>query len=365
MAKEYYKILGVEKNASQDEVKKAFRKLAHQHHPDKSGGDEEKFKEANEAYQVLSDPEKRRTYDQFGSSAFSGGAGSGFAGEQGENGFGGGGFGGFGQGFEGVDLGDIFGDLGDIFGFSTGGGRERRGTPRGADIQVDMELSFHDAVFGVEREVSVTKATACERCAGLGAEPGTKMKDCSACGGSGSVVHRERTMLGTMQTRRVCSECHGEGRMPETVCANCRGIGLEHKRKTVSVQMPSGVREGDIVRVRGGGEAVKSGTSGDLFLRIHVLPDPRFERDGFTLRSRVEIGFRQAALGTEVDVAVVDGGEVTLKIPAGVQSGAELRLKGKGVPQGHIRGDHLVTIQVVTPKKLSRHQKKLLEELDA
>ncbi len=364
MAKDYYKILGVGKDASQDEIKKAFRKLAHQHHPDKSGGDEEKFKEANEAYQILGDPEKRKKYDQFGSAAF----------ENGGNGFGGGGFGGFGQGFpggawsasggEGVDLGDIFGDLGDIFGFSAGGGRERRGTPRGSDIQVDLELSFHDAVFGVERDVSVTKAVTCERCAGLGAEPGTDMKDCAKCEGSGSIVHRERTMLGTMQTRRVCSECQGEGKIPERICSRCRGIGLDHKRKTISVHLPSGVKEGDMVRVRGEGEAVRNGTPGDLFLRVHVEHDSRFERDGSTLRSRVEIGFRQAALGTEVDVPVVDGGEVTLKIPAGIQSGTELRLKGKGVPQGHLRGDHLVTIQVVTPKKLSRHQKKLLEELD-
>lgn len=374
MAKDYYNILGVGKRASQEEIKKAFRKLAHQHHPDKSGGDEAKFKEANEAYQVLGDPEKRAKYDQFGSAAFFAGGRSAYGGEQG--GFGGGqGFGGFGHGFsagggsgfagEGVDLGDIFGDLGDMFGFSSGGGRGRRGTPRGADIQVDLELNFHDAVFGIEREVSLTKAVKCERCAGLGAEPGTKMKDCDTCGGSGSIVHQQRTMLGTMQTRRLCSACQGEGQTPETVCKNCRGIGLEHKRKTMSVRIPEGVSEGDMIRVRGEGEAVKSGTSGDLYLRVHVRPDSRFERDGHTIRSRAEIGFTQAALGTEVDVPVVDGGEVTLKIPPGIQSGTELRLKGKGVPAKGSRGDHLVIVQIVTPKKLSRQQRKLLEELDA
>lgn len=350
MGKDYYNILGVEKGASQDEIKKAFRKQAHKYHPDKPDGDEAKFKEANEAYQVLGDPEKRSKYDQFGSAAF-------------ENGGMGGGFGGFGgQGFEGVDLGDIFGDLGNIFGGGFGGGRRR--TPRGADIQVDLELSFHDAVFGLEKELSVTKAVACERCAGIGAEPGTEMKNCGTCGGSGSVIQQQRTMLGTMQTRRVCSDCRGEGQTPEKACTNCHASGLENKRKTMQVKIPSGVKEGDMIRVRGEGEAAKGGQPGDLFLRVHVKSDHRFERDGYTLRSKVRIGFTQAALGTEVDVSVVDGGEVTLKIPAGTQSGTELRLKGKGVPKGSHRGDHLVTVQVVTPKKLSRAQKKLLEELD-
>ena len=359
MPKDYYNVLGVEKSASQDEIKKAFRKLAHQHHPDKPGGNEDKFKEANEAYQVLGDPEKRKKYDQFGSSAFSGGAGSGFAGENG--GFGGGGFNGFGQGFEGVDLGDLFGDLGGMFGFGGGG---RRGTPRGSDIQVDIELSFHDAIVGVERDIALTKAVPCERCAGLGAEPGTKMKECETCKGAGTITFQQRTMLGIIQNRRVCAECQGEGKIPETFCTSCRGVGLDHKRKTIKIKLPSGVNEGDMIRVRGEGEAAKGGQNGDLFLRMHVEHDPRFFRDGVTIRSVVEIGFSQAGLGTHVDVPVVEGGEVSLNIPAGTQSGTEMRLKGKGVPKGTHRGDHLVTIQVVTPKKLSREQKKLLEELN-
>lgn len=357
MAKDYYKVLGVEKGASQDEIKKAFRKLAHQYHPDKPTGDEEKFKEANEAYQVLGDEEKRKTYDQFGSAAFENG---GFGGG---NGFGGQGFGGFGQGFEGVDLGDIFGDLGDMFGFGGGGGR-RRGTPKGADIHVDVKLSFHDAVFGVEHEFSVTKSVACERCGGVAAEPGTKMKECGTCHGSGTVTQQQRTILGVIQSRRVCDACQGEGQAPETPCTSCHGVGLEQKRKTLQVQLPSGLNDGDVIRVRGEGEAVKGGVTGDAFLRVRVTPDRRFVRDGTTIRSVVEVGFTQAALGTEVDVPIVDGGEVTLSIPAGVQSGTELRLKGKGVPKSGHRGDHLVSVRVVTPKKLSREQKKLLEELD-
>jgi molecular chaperone DnaJ len=348
--KDYYKILGVEKNASQDEIKKAFRKKAHQYHPDKPDGDEEKFKEANEAYQVLGDEGKRKKYDQFGSAAF----------EQGGFGSGGSGFGGFG-GFESVDLGDIFGNMGDIFGF--GGGSSRKKSQRGRDIQIDVELTFHDAVFGIERETSLTKTSSCERCGGVGAEPGSKMKDCAACGGSGSLTHQQRTIFGVIQTRRICNECGGDGSIPEKKCERCGGTGLENKKKTIKIRVPAGVDDGDVMRVRGEGESVKGGGAGDLFLRIHVQPSGEFTRDGNAIRSSVRIGFTQAALGAAIEVPTVDGEKVMLKIPAGTQSGTELRMRGKGVPTGSYRGDQLVTVTVVTPKKISREQKKLLEEL--
>lgn len=351
MAKDYYKILGVGKGASQDEIKRAFRKLAHQYHPDKPTGDEAKFKEANEAYQVLGDEKKRAQYDQFGSTAFENGGAGGF----------GQGFGGFG-GFQGAninmdDLGDIFGDL---FGFGAG---RRRGERRGGDIHVDTDLTFKESVFGKEVEFSLTKPSKCERCGGLGAEPGTKMKTCDDCQGSGVKVTAHRTMLGVMQQKTACPSCLGEGETPETRCSECSGTGLVSQKKTINVNIPAGVADGMTLRVRGQGEAVKGGVGGDLFVSIHVKPDPDFERQGHTIISQIDIGFTQAALGDKIEVKTIDGlGE--LKIPAGTQSGTQFRLKGKGVPGRHGRGDQIIIANVVTPKKLSREQKKLLEKLD-
>ncbi len=349
MAKDYYQTLGVSKSASQDEVKAAFRKLAHQYHPDKPGGNEAKFKEANEAYQVLGDPEKRKKYDQFGSAAFENGGG------------GAGSFGGF--DFSGFQGGGGFEDLGDIFGQMFGGGRRGgRRTPQGEDIYVDVDLSFHDAVFGVARDISVTKNNPCQRCAGIGAEPGTNLRECKDCEGSGVKTVVQRTILGNMQTRIACPTCEGSGQVPEKACTTCHGAGVERSRKSLSINIPSGVDNGMTVRVRGEGESVKGGNPGDLLLRIHVEPDPRFEREGETIYSVLAIGFTQAALGDSVQHDTVDG-PVEVKIPAGIQSGTELRLKGKGVQTRHGRGDQIIRVEVVTPKKLSREQKKLLEEL--
>ncbi len=347
MSKDYYNILGVDKSASQDEIKKAFRKKAHKYHPDKEHGDEEKFKEANEAYQVLGDAQKRQKYDQFGSAAFNGG------------GFGGGqGFGGFdfsGQGFE--DLGDIFGDL-------FGGGR-RRGpkTPRGNDIQVDLDLTFKESVFGTERDIELTKTSNCERCGATGGEPGAKVDTCGTCNGSGVQVRAHRTVIGVMQQKSTCSDCRGTGEIPSKSCTNCHGQGVEKKKKKLTVQVPAGVDHGAVLRVRGEGEAVKAGKPGDLFVRLHVRPDERFERQGDTIISYEKIGFTQAALGDKIDVETVDG-TVELKIPSGTQSGAQFRLRGKGVDGPRGRGDQIVVVGVITPKKLSKAQKKLLEELD-
>jgi len=345
MPKDYYHTLGVSKSASQDEVKAAFRKLAHQHHPDKTGGDDKKFKELNEAYQVLGDPQKRQKYDQFGSSAFEGAQGAG-------------GFGGFdfsGAGFE---------DLGDIFGEMFGGGRRQQRQRRGSDIQVDVELAFKDAIFGVEREITLTKPNACAHCGGVGAEPGKGMRTCEDCGGKGVKVVQQRTILGMMQTKVTCGSCSGTGEVPKEKCKTCDGVGVTRSKKTISVNIPAGVDDGVTVRVRGEGEAATRGASaGDLHLRIHVTRDKKFEREGDTIFSRATIGFTQAALGDTIEHETIDG-LVELKIAAGTQSGTELRLRGKGVPSRHGRGDQIVRIDVVTPHKLSREQKRLLEELD-
>ncbi len=353
MAKDYYKLLGVEKNASQDEIKKAFRTLAHKHHPDKQGGDEEKFKEINAAYQVIGDEKKRAQYDQYGSGAFDGSAGGGGGGGQGFGGFdfSGGGF--QGAGFE--DLGDIFGDL---FGNQSRGGQSRKGQ----DIQVDVQMTFIESVFGIEKEITLTKNSACERCAGNGGEPGKGTKKCGTCDGHGVVVGVQRTILGNMQTKRTCETCHGTGEIPNVTCTTCHGSGIEKKRKTIHVNIPAGVEDGNTLRVRAEGEAVKGGTTGDLFVRIRVKQDDRFERDGSTIYSEKKIGFSQAALGCVVAIETVDG-KADLTIPAGTQSHTQLRLRGKGVPSRNGRGDHIVVVNVVTPHKLSKEQKKMLETL--
>lgn len=349
MAKDYYKTLNVEKGASQDDIKKAFRKLAHQYHPDKAGGDEAKFKQANEAYQVLSDEKKRAQYDQFGSVAFDGSAG----------GFGGQGFGGF-SGFQG---GAGFEDLGDIFGDLFGGGRTRSRERRGSDIQVDMELTFKESIFGVNKEVELTKTAVCDRCAGTGGEPGQAMETCKDCDGNGVQIGIQRTMFGNIQTKHMCETCQGTGEMPKKICTTCHGKGVERRKQTFSVSIPSGVENGAMLRVRMQGEAIKGGQTGDLFVRLHVPKDQHFERDGATLISQATIGFTQAALGDTIEVQTVDG-PVDLKIPAGTQSGSHFRLRGKGVPHGRGRGDQIVVVNVETPMKLSREQKKLLEQLD-
>lgn len=345
MSKDYYKTLKVEKTATKDEIKRAFRKAAHTHHPDK-GGDEEKFKEVNEAYQVLSDEQKRAKYDQFGSNFDQPGAG-------GAGGFGG--FSGAGMNFE--DLGDIFGDM---FGGSRGGRRQQKGS----DIMVDVQLNFKDSVFGAEKEVVLSKNSTCERCAGTGGEPGTKMDTCGSCSGQGMRIGMRRTILGNVQTRVACEPCHGTGEVPEKKCTTCDGIGLSYGRRVLNVNIPAGIEDGMKIRVRGQGEAIGgTGIPGDLYLRVHVKNDPRFQREGSTIYTERKIGFTQAALGDTVMVETVDG-KVKLKIPTGTQSGDKLRMRGKGVQTSRGRGDQIVFVQIVTPKKLNKKQKQALEELD-
>lgn len=355
MSKDYYKILGVGKSATPEEIKAAFRKLAHEHHPDK-GGNAEKFKEANEAYQVLGNTEKRQQYDQFGST-FEQAGGPGGAGGQGPFGFG---------NINMDDLGDMFGGFENIFGF--GGQRQSRaGTSRrkGRDIEMDMTLEFREAAHGVKRSVELYKTVSCERCGGSGAEPGSKPKDCDKCGGQGQVVVEQRTVFGHFRVQQTCPECGGEGKSSGTRCDKCGGGGAVRERRSIEVNIPAGVDDGEVLRLQGQGEAgLRGGRAGDLYIKVRVRPDPRFERDGYDLRTRAEIGFTTAALGGVVNVPTLDG-EVEVKIAAGVQSGTEHRLKGKGIARlkssGH--GDLIVEVVVKTPKHLTKEQKKLLEQL--
>ncbi|MFC1639105.1 molecular chaperone DnaJ [Patescibacteria group bacterium] len=354
MAKDYYEILGIQKGASQEDVKRAFRKLAHQYHPDKQGGDEAKFKEVNKAYQTLGDEKKRAQYDQFGHGAYEqmGGMGGGP----------GAGFGGFGQGGQGFNI--NMDDLGDIFGGMFGGGRQR-GPKRGRHIEMDLPLTFEEAAFGVERSIAPHRHVSCPECGGSGGEKGAGFETCSDCRGSGRMTTVQQTVLGSFQSTRTCPKCGGEGKSPKKTCARCSGHGIVRDSKELTVKIPAGIDDGEVLRISGAGEAVKGGPSGDLYLRISVRRHRRFERDGFDVLAEEKIDFPLAALGGKVETETLDG-KIDLKIPAGTQPGAVLRLRGKGVPhlRGTGRGDHLVTVRVAVPKKLTRKQKKALEEWD-
>ncbi len=359
MAKDYYAVLGVQKNATEDELKKAFRRQAHEHHPDK-GGDQQKFKDVNEAYQILNDPQKRAAYDRFGSAAFE---------QRGGGAPGGGGFGGFG-GFDFSNMEtDGFGDLGDVlgqmFGFGGGGGGTKSRQTRGKDIQVELELSFRESVFGVEKPLKLYKHMACSRCKGDGAEPGSKVLSCATCQGSGQIRHGQRTPFGTMQVASPCVECQGRGKRPEKTCHLCRGIGVERREEKVTIAIPAGIAEGETLKVMDQGEAAAyGGKSGDLYVRIRVKQDPHFERDGNHILSQVFAPFTTMSLGGVLEVETVDG-SVTLKIPEGTPPGTLFTIRGKGVPfvRSGGRGDHVVRVEPAVPKKISREQKRLLEAL--
>lgn len=362
MAKNYYEILGVEKGASDEEIKKAYRKLAHQYHPDKQGGDEVKFKEINEAYQVLSDKQKRSQYDQFGST-FDG------AGANGAGGFGGFDFSGFGGGgangfnFEG-DLGDLFGD---IFGGSRGSGHARQ--DRGQDISVDVELTLEEALSGVEKDIKLYIATSCSKCGGTGAEAGSKMEKCKTCGGAGYVQKQKRTMFGVFAQNEICPDCQGAGEKPDKKCSKCGGDGRVKDEKTIKIKIPAGIAEGQTIRVSGQGEAgfrPGSGKSiaGDLYVTAHLKKHPIFERRGDDLIYKLDINFSQAALGDNITIPTLEK-KLKLKIPSGIQSGKIIKIGGGGFPhlQGRGAGDMYITVQITTPEKLSKKQRNLLEEL--
>lgn len=349
MSKDLYKTLEVERGASQDKIKKAFRKLAHKYHPDKENGNEEKFKEVNSAYQILGDEEKRQQYDQFGDAAF----------QNGGSGFGGGGFGAQGMNF---DFGDL-GDLGDLFGGMFGGGGRRRHKEKGRDIELDITIEFKDMAFGKEESVGIRKFEPCEACFGTGAKDG-KVSQCSRCNGQGVERVVRRTPLGAIQTTVACTQCSGRGETADSQCGTCGGASVHRQQTDMTVKIPAGIEHGQMIRVRGKGDAAPhGGEPGDLYIRIFVKEHASIIRDGDILRSTAKIGFTQAALGDTVSVQTVDG-EVEMKIPEGTQSGEELRLKGKGIKRERSRGDHIVTIRVMTPTKLSRKQRKALDDLD-
>ncbi|MBI5621328.1 molecular chaperone DnaJ [Candidatus Falkowbacteria bacterium] len=360
MSKDYYSILGVSKTATPEEIKKAFRGKAHQYHPDKQHGDEAKFKEASEAYQVLSSPEKRKQYDQFGST-FSGGGPGGFNWSDFTR-QGGGGFSSGGINFDFGDMGDIFGD---IFGFGSGGGRTRRAA-RGNDIQAELTVDFMESVFGLTKEIRLDRQVDCSTCGGDGAEPGSSISTCKTCGGSGQVERIQNTILGAMRTATVCQDCRGEGQKIDKPCGACHGTGARRESEDVKIKIPAGIKDGQSIRLSGQGEAGQRGVpAGDLYLAIRVRPSADFKRRGDDIVSIQAISFKQAALGDKINVTTVHG-EVSLKIPEGTQSGKVFKLKGKGVP--HLgssgSGDHLVEVVVMTPTRLTRSQKKALEELE-
>lgn len=358
MSKDYYDILGVNKNASAEELKTAFRKKAHEHHPDK-GGDEAKFKEINEAYQVLGNEQKRKQYDQFGSAAFNGGAGAGFN----QGGFGGFDFSGFQNG--GVDMEDLFGGFSDIFGF--GGGRSAtKRNQVGRDLEMVISLTFKEAIFGLEKELVFTKNITCNHCQGNGSEPGSKVETCQTCGGSGQVVGVQRTILGNIQTRMTCSACGGEGKKYSTKCSKCHGDGVTKEEIKLKVKIPAGINDGESIRLSGQGEAGQKGApAGDLYLRIRVEKDRKFIRNAYDIHTEEKIKIKQAILGDKIDVETVYGGMI-LKIPAGTQSGTIFKLKEKGITKLHNRGvgDHFVKIIIEIPKGLTKKKEQLLEELD-
>ncbi len=347
--RDYYEVLGIGKDASADEIKKAFRKAAIEHHPDK-GGDEAKFKEINEAYEVLKDDKKRQRYDQFGHAGVGGGAGG--------NPF---------EGFGGQNVNFDFGDLGlgDIFGSFFGGGQAQgRGRQnRGNDVETEIVISFEEAVFGTEAEINLRLDVTCEHCKGTTAEPGHELKTCDTCKGSGQVVTAMRTVFGNIQQASVCPHCRGAGKVPEKACTVCSGKGTQTKNQEIGLKIPAGVDDGATIRLREHGQAIANGPKGDLYVGIRVRPHKKFTREGDLILSEEYVDMVQAALGTEIDVDTVDG-PVKMKIPAGTQSGTDFKLSNHGVP--HIkresRGAHIVTVTVETPTKLTKKQQELLEQ---
>lgn len=351
MAKDFYQILGVSKDASKDDIKKAYRKLSKELHPDKHKGDKEKeakFKEVNEAYEVLSDETKKRNYDQFGSTN-----GNPFGG-------GGGGFGGF-------DPSQFGGDVGDIFeAFFGGRGKSRARTQeRGRDLEVSVRIPFTMSVTGGERMISLTTFVTCDECEGKGGAPGSKMEKCGECGGAGQVTRTSQSFFGTIQQTVVCPECHGKGEVPSERCKKCGGEGRREEKKQVTVNIPAGIHDGQSLRMRGEGQAGAHGNpSGDLYVVVNVETDARFVRDGDDIRTILAVSVTDAMLGAEKEIETVHG-PLTISVPAGTQPGQVLRIKGKGMPvlSSSRHGDHFVTIEVEIPKKLSRSARKLVEEM--
>jgi molecular chaperone DnaJ len=362
MAKDYYDILGVSKDANDAEIKKAYRKLAHTHHPDKKGGDEAKFKEVNEAYQTLSDPQKRQQYNQFGSNYQQAGGGAG-------------GFGGYGN-TQGFSFEDLFGQSGFSFGggfedaFSDvfgGNGRSRsQGQARGRDIQLEVEITLEEAYSGISKSVELDLNIACDSCDGTGAQ-NKKMKQCTECRGQGFVERQVRTMLGNFAQRETCNTCQGRGEIPESICKSCQGKGVKRQRKSIEITVPEGISDGQTLEMRGAGEAsLYGGKAGNIYVHIRIKQHKQFERRGYDIYYTQDIVYTTAALGGDVDINTL-GGELNLKIPKSTQSGEIFRIKEKGMPhlQSRGKGDMFVTVRIITPKHLSRRAQQLLKDLQS
>ena len=353
--RDYYEVLGVSKTASDSEIKSAYRKLAKKYHPDMNPGDKEaeaKFKEASEAYAILSDADKRRQYDQFGHAAFDGGAG--------------GGAGGF--DFNGFDMGDIFGDIfGDFFG---GGGRSRsanNGPMKGQNVRVSVHLTFEEACFGTEKEIELNIKEDCAKCHGTGAKPGTQPETCSKCGGKGQVVFTQQSLFGVVRNVQACPDCPGTGKIIKDRCPDCGGSGYISRRKKISVSIPAGIDNGQSIRIRDKGEpGINGGPRGDLLVQVIVGRHPIFQRQDYDIYSTAPITFAQAALGAEVRIKTIDG-DVMYTVKPGTQTDTRVRLRGKGVPttrNKQVRGDHYVTLVVQVPTKMNAEQKELLKAFD-
>lgn len=354
--RDYYEVLGVDKNADEAAIKKAYRALAKKYHPDMNPGDaeaEKKFKEASEAYAILSDPEKKRQYDQYGHAAFDGGAG-------------GGGFGGF--DFNSADFGDIFGDIfGDLFGGGRRGGRANNGPMKGANLRTSVRITFEEAVFGVDKEIELTLKDECTTCRGTGAKPGTSPETCPKCGGKGQVVFSQQSFFGTVRNVQTCPDCGGSGKIVKEKCTDCHGSGYIANKKKIQVSIPAGIDNGQSVRIREKGEpGINGGPRGDLLVEVIVQRHPIFQRQDYNIYSTVPVSFAVAALGGEVVIDTVDG-KVIYDVKAGTQTDTKVRLKGKGVPSlrnKEVRGDHYVTLVVQVPDKLSHEAKELLRQFD-
>jgi molecular chaperone DnaJ len=348
--RDYYEVLGVSKTASEADIKKAFRTIAKKYHPDMHPGDkecEEKFKEAQEAYAVLSDPDKRRQYDQFGHAAFDGSAGGGFD-------------------FSDMDMSDIFGDLfGDFFG---GGTRRSSTSPaQGASLRMSVRITFEEAIFGCSRELEFSYKEECENCHGTGAKPGTSPETCTKCGGKGKVVYSQQSLFGMMQNVQTCPDCGGSGKVVREKCSDCRGTGYIAKKVRKTVEIPAGIDNGQSVRVRGYGEPGRNGgPRGDLLVEVQVSRSPQFERQDIHIFSNASISYAIAALGGDIRIKTVDG-DILYTVAPGTQTGTRIRLKGKGVPSlrnKSVRGDHYVTLVVATPTALSKEAKEALRKFD-
>jgi molecular chaperone DnaJ len=356
MAKDYYEMLGVSKDANKEEIKKAFRKMAHQYHPDKNKGDDSKFKELNEAYQVLSDDTKRAQYDRFGSNYQN--AGGGFQGGFDPNGFG------FDfSGFQGNAQGFDMGDIGDIFSDFFGGNMGRSQTKRGRDISTEISITFKESIFGVNRKILISKQSLCNSCKGSGGKTSSKKETCSKCNGKGQIRETKQSFFGAISTNRICESCDGSGETYKELCISCKGKGVEKREEEVNIAIPAGIQNGEMIRMTGLGESIKNGQSGDFYIKINVTPHPIFKRDGINLYMELPVKLSDALLGKEEKIETLDG-PLSIKIPEGVPPNEILRVREKGVPNSRgKRGDLMIRIKISMPTKLSKKAKEMIEGL--